>query len=298
MGIATLTKSAQLLSEKLHILTEDELKELHKVLLNITNDFAEVCEENGIKWSLSGGSILGAVRHKGFIPWDDDIDIVMFREDFEKFKKIFPDKYSKLYELKLPGDKEYLYHFPKICKKNTTAQSIQSSDVKENVSVDIFIIENTYNNSILKGLHGVLCTFFLMVDSFLRMQKCEKNLFKYGAQSKELCNAVKKRVFFAKFFNFLSIEKWLFLSDKVFSMCKNTSSKKVVIPSGINHFFGEIFEREKLNKMTLCDFETEKYYIHENYDYYLKIRYGENYMIPPMDDEKEHHVFIEFDLNK
>ena len=297
MGIATLSKSAKLMHEDLYILSNEELQKLQCLILEMTSDFATICDENDIKWSLSGGSILGAVRHRGFIPWDDDIDIVMFREDFEKLKKVFPGKYDDLYELKLPGNKDYLYHFPKIIKKNTTAQSIQSSNIKENISIDIFIIENTYNNRLFRLLHGIFSTVLLAVDSFVRMDKCKENLLKYGSQSKELCNEVKRRVFFAKLFKFISMEKWLVLSDKVFSMCKNTSSKKVVIPSGNKHYFGEIYERNKLNKVVRAAFENKVFFIHEEADYYLKIRYGDDYMTPPDGNSKEQHIYIKFDFN-
>lgn len=72
--------------------------------------------ENDISWCLSGGSILGAVRHGGFIPWDDDIDIFMTRKNFEKLYRIFPKENCE-YEIRRPGDKGYLLHYPQIIKK-------------------------------------------------------------------------------------------------------------------------------------------------------------------------------------
>ncbi len=71
----------------LHVLTDDELVGLKKRLLNIASYIKSVCDENGIEWNLCGGSALGAIRHKGFIPWDDDIDSNMTRENDNKFKK-------------------------------------------------------------------------------------------------------------------------------------------------------------------------------------------------------------------
>lgn len=74
----------------LHEINDEELQELHKVLTTMMRDIASFCEKNDISWCLSGGSILGAVRHGGFIPWDDDIDIFMTRKNFEKLYRIFP----------------------------------------------------------------------------------------------------------------------------------------------------------------------------------------------------------------
>lgn len=298
MGISALTKSAALLCPELHQVTEEELQQLHRLLLEMMNDIAEICRENGIAWSLSGGSILGAVRHRGFIPWDDDIDLFMFREDLEKFKQVFPGRFSHKYELKLPGDKGYLYHFPKINRKNTIAQSIQSSpEETERVSMDIFVIENTFRSKPARTAHGLLCTALLLADSIMRMDKCRDNLLKYGAGSPELCAAVKKRAFFARFLGFFSMEKWMALSDRAFSMCADSASALVVVPSGTCHFFGEIYRRDKMQKLAPADFENETYYIPEDSDYYLRLRYGDSYMTPPSEDKKERHIFIEFDLN-
>lgn len=297
MGIATLTKSAELLSPELHVVTDEELQQLHCILLEMANDIAQVCRENNIPWILTGGSALGAVRHKGFIPWDDDMDLSMFREGFVRFKALFPEKYPDKYELKLPGDEGYLYHFPKIYRKNTTVLNIQSAqNTHECVSVDIFIMENASDNKAVRSIHGLVCTALLMVASVMRMKRCEHNLLKYGANSKRLCAAVKKRAFFSAFFSFLTLEQWLEITDKVFSLCKDSASVYIVIPSGNGHYFGELFLREKMRTVKQASFEGEQYFLPEDPDYYLRIRYGEDYMrIPPI-NAQEKHAFIYFNI--
>ena len=65
---------------------EETLKHLHDLELMILKDFIKICEENNLNYYMYAGSLLGTIRHKGFIPWDDDLDVIMFREDFEKFK--------------------------------------------------------------------------------------------------------------------------------------------------------------------------------------------------------------------
>lgn len=297
MGIATLTKSAELVSPDLHVLTQEELRSLQMLLLEMTSDIAQICQENNIPWSLVGGSALGAVRHKGFIPWDDDMDLTMLRGDFERFKKVFPGRFSDKYELKLPGDKGYLYHFPKVYRKNTIAQTIQSSpDETECVSVDIFIMENVCNNLLIRTLHGLLCTALLMIVSVMRMKRCEFNLLKHGSHSKQLCAAVKIRVFFSAFFGFLPLERWIKIADNVFSLCKNTKSEYIVIPSGNGHFFGELFLREKMCTIGQINFSKSLYFAPCDPDYYLSKRYGEDYIRIPSVDSQERHVFLEFEL--
>lgn len=297
MGIATLTKSAELCSPDLHMITDEELRQLHSVLLEMMDDIAEICRENNIPWMLTGGSALGAVRHNGFIPWDDDIDIAMLRKGFETFKTVFPGRFSEKYELKLPGDQGYLYHFPKIYRKNTTALNIQSAqDTDEGVSVDIFIMENVSDHKFVQMGHGFLCTFLLLVVSVMRMKRCKHNLLKYGANNPKLCAAVKKRAFFSNFFAFLSLERWLRMIDKVFSLCADEKSEYIVIPSGNGHFFGERFLRDKMCTLKAAEFEGNSYFIPQDPHYYLQIRYGEEYMKIPPDTEKERHAFIRLDL--
>ena len=77
----------------------DTLKHVQEVQLMIFKDFIEICEKNDLEYYAYGGTVLGAIRHKGFIPWDDDIDILMFREDYEKFLKIMGETKSSKYEL-------------------------------------------------------------------------------------------------------------------------------------------------------------------------------------------------------
>jgi len=299
MGIASLTKSVELMSPRLHVVTEEELRRLQQMLLEMTADIAEVCRENQIQWILTGGSALGAVRHGGIIPWDDDVDLAMLREEFEKFKAVFPGKFSDKYELKQPGDPGYIYHFPKICRKNTTVQSIQSPpDTNEQVSVDVFIMDNASNCKPKRLLHGLKCTALLLILSVMRMKRCEKTLLDYGACSKELCAAVKKRAALSVLFRFRSLERWLAVADKVFSKCADKDSEYVVIPSGNGHYFGELFLRQKMAVTQPVDFAGVQAFIPKDAGYYLQRRYGEAYDQIPPEEEKEHHAFIRFDLER
>ena len=96
----------------------------------------------------------------------------------------------------------------------------------------------------------------------------------------------------------MSFEKWLIYSDKIFSMVKKTDTKYVVVPSGAKHYFGEIYERNRIFPYEETYFENEKVFIPSDFDYYLKSRYGEDYMKPPEDNRKERHVYIKFDIEK
>ena len=93
------------------------IKALHDALLGMYIDIKSVCDKHGIKCMLSGGTLLGAIRHKGFIPWDDDIDIMMIREEYEKFVKVFPGEFADKYELVKQLSPVYFNKQPKFFKK-------------------------------------------------------------------------------------------------------------------------------------------------------------------------------------
>ena len=94
-------------------------KDVKKVELDILINFDRFCKKNKLRYYLAGGTLLGAIRHKGFIPWDDDIDVCMPRPDFEKLIKIFPDKYENKYILKSIKRDNFLYPFAKIINNKT-----------------------------------------------------------------------------------------------------------------------------------------------------------------------------------
>ena len=296
MGMINQIKRLDPEKSGLYVINDEELAQLKATLLDMLKDLIKVFDAYKIGWSLSGGSIIGAVRHQGFIPWDDDIDIFMTRRNFEKFKKIFNKKLGDKYRLRLPGDKGYILHFPTIEKLGTKIKQVQSTEESQGLFIDIFILENAPDNKILRKLHGLRSTAYLAAASFVRTEACKKNLLKYGASSPELVKAVKLRCELSKFFHFHSMEKWMYLCDKCFSSVKNNHTEYVVCPSGGAHYFGEIFRRDCMEKTVSVDFEDIKANIPCNSDYYLTKRYGADYMTIPKKADREKHAYIDFKL--
>lgn len=119
----------------------EQLKKMQKVLLDIVKDIDRVCKEHGIEYFLDSGSCLGAVRHNGFIPWDDDMDLGMRRVDYDKFLRIAPSALGDDYVVAHPGnDSRLAGMFAKVWKRGTvfaTEETIEAG-VPQGIFVDVF----------------------------------------------------------------------------------------------------------------------------------------------------------------
>lgn len=132
----------------------ETLRKLQLVELEIANEIKRVCVENNIKYFLESGTLLGAVRHGGFIPWDDDMDIGMMREEYEKFLKIAPEKLSSEFILQTwKNEKDYSLTFAKVRKSDTIflEYEFKDSSMHNGIWVDIFPYDSVPEKNITKS---------------------------------------------------------------------------------------------------------------------------------------------------
>ncbi|MBQ2654121.1 MAG: LicD family protein [Methanobrevibacter sp.] len=166
---------------------DETLKHLQLVSKEILKYFIKICEENNITYFIYGGSLLGTIRHGGFIPWDDDIDVILFRNEFEKLSEILnnelDDKYCFFNETK-PND----YHHPwgQLTLKDTIMAEWWANQVNytPNIFIDIFILDNIPNNKFKRFIHKCSCFILnqLTVYAYLKYDN-ESKFKKYLQQS-------------------------------------------------------------------------------------------------------------------
>lgn len=126
--------------------SKEYLSRIHSEILTVMDEVVRVCKKNNLRYYLIGGTLLGAVRHGGFIPWDDDLDIAMPRDDFETFIKIAPQELRYPFELQwTTTNKEYWLQFAKVCNTNTLfdERSYHKCNRSFGVFVDIFALDRT-----------------------------------------------------------------------------------------------------------------------------------------------------------
>lgn len=275
----------------------EELRKYQNCVLQIAKDFVNVCEKYNLQYSLSGGSILGAIRHEGFIPWDDDIDINITRESYNRLLEIFDKELSDSYYIQTPQNTPELgIMVTQIRKKNTVARRKYDWNINPcGVSIDLYILENVYDSKVKRFFQknfSMLCSFAV---SSIRMCK-NQNLPKEIAYAEgRKINMKFLKLFVGRVFGIIPLNTWMNMCDKVNSSCKDNNTKLVAIPTGRKHFSGEIYKREDMCVFRKAKFETELFNIPIKAEKYLEFFYGDYMKIPPK-NQQEKHIFLELEF--
>lgn len=269
--------------------TDKTLVRLHTVMLEILAVFINICESNNLTFFLTAGTLLGAVRHKGFIPWDDDIDVAMPRNDYELFLEILEKSdvpgYNILSYRTKSNAAKYCKNFAKLCKVNTVfAESYVRPDSYCGIHIDIF----PFDNSII--FFGPLQMGLIRTLSFL-----------YRLKTKTLLPARKKwkiisiHILYC-FFYFFPIKIIEYLRQKTFIIFNNIKTKYITFFSGIYKYKRETHLYTDVFPLSTVSFEGQNYCSPCNYDSYLRSLYG-NYMeLPPIEKQRTHKpCFVKFD---
>jgi len=280
-------------------LSDLELKQLQGCYLEILKDIIAVCDEHNICYMAAGGTALGSVRHKGFIPWDDDVDLIMPRADLNRFVNAFNEIMGEKYELTTPNSKQHPIEsmITIIHKKNTYKASLQTFDTSlpKGISIDIFAIESVPRNPIIRRFKG----FFAMALQYIGVSALYRHYMsprkkEFLCQTKVGLLNYRIRMATGFLFSFVKYDKWGNLFDR-FVRCKKDTGLWGV-PTDIGHYFGHIMPKEVYFPPVKGEFEDIMINLPHDTDAYLKNQYGDYMTIPPEAD-REKHWSIGFNLN-
>lgn len=260
-----------------------KLKRIQKISLDILKEIIRVCDENNIDYQLCRGSLLGAIRHKGIIPWDDDIDISMKRKDFDRFLEIAPSKLPMEMEvLSYKSEKVYPFVFAKVFNKNTSVVEhyLESSGYRSGVYVDIFPIDGTPNNRILRRLHIGKVSFY---ENALTLSYLDEN--RHKEWWKKLLIKVGKKV--------INKEK---THKKVQNLLRKYDLEKSELVTIMGRRRSELLMPKWIFETRMVDFEGMKVKGTKEFDLYLSKLYGDYMKIPDVENQIQHMSYMDFNL--
>lgn len=281
----------------IHEISRQETKKLQTTLLNMATEIDQVFREHGIRLFLTGGSLLGAVRHKGFIPWDDDMDFGVIREDYEKIKEIFDKELSDKYMMRCPNSNyPGNNRFMKIYKKNTLLKDMEGTSAlqPECVAIDIFPYDYVSDHYFKQRIKWINSSILMLIGSCVTDEKfgnkiTQEIIYRNSPVSSRMY--LKLRNFIGKAFLYREPYKWFDILDKYI---KNTEATHYITSAmGRRHYLGEMFLTNDIVPLTEIEFEGNRFYAPYNPRGYLLQNYGSDYMkIPDKCDRESHYIQI------
>lgn len=260
-----------------------EMNPIQERLSHMMGDFHTFLEENGIPYFLWAGTLLGAIRHEGFIPWDDDLDIAMLREDFDRLLAL-ADKIPAPYKLRcagLPGTHEnYPYFYAKLENTNTVLieNHIRHLGIKSGLYIDIFVLDMLPDNSIKRRIHLLKMQFWMGIRRLLLVDPAKpRNIIK------QIPITVTQKLF--------CLPKVIRKADSV-SKKYNTSGGHIV--SSLAEIYDEIlplYDIELLKNGDLHPFGEYRFRIVKDANEVLTLTYGDYMQLPPVEQRVGIHDY-------
>lgn len=258
------------------------IREMQEIELNILKKVHSFCIENGIKYYLTYGTLIGAIRHDGFIPWDDDIDIIMLRDQYDRFLRLFPEKADEMgLFLASPysSDHYYPHEYSKVCDSSTILiERMSKIDSNLGVYIDVFPLDNVPDGKIQSRI------FHLKTRLFRRLLNAANTNLSTDDYTKHY-NASKQVMI--KLLHAVPI-RWTF--NRYEKMVHQYKCKKSRYVMQLESDSGAIHEKNWFNKTILHKFEDGEFCIPEQYDPFLRHLYGDYMKLPPADQQIPHHV--------
>lgn len=274
------------------------LREVQLHQLTIAKEIKRICDENGIKYILDSGTLLGAVRHKGFIPWDDDMDIAMTRENYKKFIEAAKEGLGDRFFLQTwETDKNYPMPFAKVRLNETKfiENVFEKAQMHQGIYVDVFPYDVWPQK---KHQQKKVWRKRLFLQSMI-MMKCHYVKFKSDAAWKYILKSIMFTVirFLALFYSKERLISKYERMTKKFND-KNTESE-MLYEQTVNFKFGYwVMPRSCFERSTELQFEDDVFQCSENYDEYLTRAYGDYMQLPSEEQREKGHNIIDVAFEK
>ncbi|AXR43189.1 LicD family protein [Pediococcus pentosaceus] len=259
-----------------------ELKKIHSVDLLMLKETIKIFEEHNLEYFLIGGTLLGAIRHKGFIPWDDDLDIGVPRASYNVFIKKYAKELPNRYRLQDYNTKSgSKYYISRIQDLNVQVKERRGADLStEYASIDLFPIDGTPNGKIRRNFFVNKVMFWRMIASFSQSKNIDlnrkRNIFE------------KLLVYIARILPFDSLLDTRKIYNRIDILLSKYSMENSQVVGSLMGAYRkkELFSGEYVKRLTKVTFEDTEAYAPYEWDKYLKHMYG-NYMEIPNRDEIE-----------
>lgn len=267
------------------------MTELQLRLLELLSWFHDFCAQHNLRYCMLGGTFLGAVRHNGFIPWDDDADVGMPRPDYEKLIEIFKiqgniDNYY--FESTVSDDPEYLYTYGKLYDINSTLVEKLAKPFKRGIYLDVFPIDGVGNSieeakAYYKPIDRLHLILLARMTAVSKRRKAYKNMIIY------LMQAIPNM--------FIDNKK---LALKINRICKSKDYDPCsYVCVCCTDFRAEyIMQKRVIDNLSLYQFENIHLYGPADYEAYLTHLYGNWRQLPPEEKQISNHDYLKLDLNR
>ena len=258
-----------------------DIREIQQMELGIMEYIHEVCQKIGVKYFLAYGSLIGAVRHKGFIPWDDDMDICMLREDYEKLQDYLIANPDERYEvMSYKNNLNYVYPFMKVQDNHTyLLEEDVRIDSNMGIYVDIFPVDGYENDANFKN----------KMTKLIKKRQLSCYTFKGITNTKSVLNSLIRYISVIIFY-FTNTNKYVAQIEELAKSRKVSDYEEVdyLIYKDMNK---PVWRREWLEQVTTGTFEGKKFTIPKKYHEILTSDYGDYMQLPPVEQRVSHHDF-------
>ena len=271
-------------------MTQAELEQLHGILLDMLRRFDTLCREHDIQYFLGGGTLLGAIRHGGFIPWDDDVDLMMTREYYDKFcalpqEALPPGWFLQTYRT----DPHYHGDMAKIRLDGTTYATEFSSrfpQMHQGIFIDIFAHDRTAKSKKMQRVH-IFCTTLARSMVF---HKWDGTPMHFYGKHKLICAV------FTGLIRILPMRALENFREWVYRWFRKSDSEYFYDGMGMHLQHGAL-SAHLLDEVTYRQFAGQQLPVPVRYDEYLRFSYGD-YMQMPGEEERRLHNIYQLDLQK